>query len=136
MQTKLSDKQMRWESFLPQFNFDISHIAGKHNQVAEALSQRPKVNAIFIASHQDLSKMMDEYAIDLNFKDVVFAIALGKIEYPFYIRDGYLLYSNRLYITHNLCERVTHESNAPSYARHRGIQLHSKNLSFTFTSHV
>ncbi|RXY01996.1 hypothetical protein DD576_30230 [Klebsiella pneumoniae] len=36
-QTKLSDKQMRWENFLLQFNFHISHIAGKQNQVADAL---------------------------------------------------------------------------------------------------
>ena len=28
-QTKLSDKQMRWENFLSQFNFHIAHIAGK-----------------------------------------------------------------------------------------------------------
>ena len=38
MQTKLSDKQMRWANFLSQFNFHIAHIAGKHNQVADALS--------------------------------------------------------------------------------------------------
>ena len=31
MQTKLSDKQMRWANFLSQFNFHIAHIVGKHN---------------------------------------------------------------------------------------------------------
>ena len=48
-QTKLSDKKMRWENFLSQFNFHIAHIASKHNQVANALSRMPKVNAISIA---------------------------------------------------------------------------------------
>ena len=51
-QTKLSDKQMRWANFLSQFNFHIAHIAGKHNQVANALSRRPKVNAVSIATSQ------------------------------------------------------------------------------------
>ena len=59
-QTKLSDKQMRWAYFLSQFNFHIAHIAGKHNQVADALSRRPKVNAVSIATHNDLSSMIDD----------------------------------------------------------------------------
>ncbi|MCO5591653.1 hypothetical protein L7F22_045644 [Adiantum nelumboides] len=54
MQTKLFDKQMRWENFLSCFNFHIAHIAGKHNQVADALSRQPKVNAMSIATHNDL----------------------------------------------------------------------------------
>ena len=64
---------MRWENFLSQFSFHIAHIAGKHNQV-DALSQRGKVNTISIASHNDLSGMIDEYVIDTNFKDVMYAI--------------------------------------------------------------
>ena len=70
MQTKLSDKQMRWANFLSQFNFHIAHIAGKHNQVADALSRRPKVNAVSIATHNDLSQMIDEYATNPDFKGV------------------------------------------------------------------
>ncbi|MCO5604727.1 hypothetical protein L7F22_058897 [Adiantum nelumboides] len=86
-QTKLSDKQMRWANFLSRFNFHIAHIAGKHNQVADALSRRPKVNAVSIATHNDLSSMIDEYAIDPDFKDVISAIALGKKEEPFTLED-------------------------------------------------
>ncbi|MCO5611700.1 hypothetical protein L7F22_065958 [Adiantum nelumboides] len=96
-QTKLSDKQMRWANFLSRFNFHIAHFAGKHNQVADALSRRPKVNAVSIATHNDLSSMIDEYAIDPDFKDVISAIALGKKEEPFTLEDGYLLYGNRLF---------------------------------------
>ncbi|MCO5562635.1 hypothetical protein L7F22_016263 [Adiantum nelumboides] len=121
-QTKLSDKQMRWENFLSRFNSYIAHIAGKHNQVADALSRRPKVSAVSIATHNDLSSMIDEYAIDPDFKDVISAIALGKKEEPFTLEDGYLLHGNRLCITHSLCEKVMYESHAPPYARHRGIQ--------------
>ncbi|MCO5557021.1 hypothetical protein L7F22_010576 [Adiantum nelumboides] len=106
MQTKLFNKQMRWTNFLSRFNFYIAHIAGKHNQVADALSRRPKVNAISLATLNDLSSMIDEYAIDPNFKDVISAIALGKKEEPFTLQDGYLLHGNRLCITHSLHEKA------------------------------
>ncbi|MCO5558213.1 hypothetical protein L7F22_011792 [Adiantum nelumboides] len=94
----------------------------KHLQVADALSRRPKVNAVSIATHNDLSSMIDEYAIDPDFKDVISAIAPGKKEEPFTLEDGYLLHGNRLCITHSLREKVMYESHAPPYAGHRGIQ--------------
>ena len=94
MQTKPSDKQVHWANFLSQFNFHIAHIAGKHNHVADALSRRPKVNAVSIASHDDLSAMIDEYDMNPDFKDVMFDIAMGKNEEPFTVKHGYLLYGN------------------------------------------
>ena len=63
-QTKHSDKQMRWENFISQFNFHIAHISRKHNQVADALLRRSMVNAITIAHHHDLMRMIDEYVQD------------------------------------------------------------------------
>ncbi|MCO5573172.1 hypothetical protein L7F22_026938 [Adiantum nelumboides] len=105
-QTKLSDKQIRWANFFSRFNFHIAHIAGKQNQVADALSRRPKVNAVSIATHNDLSSMIDVYAIDPNFKDVISAIALGKKEEPITLQDGYLLHGNRLCITRSLREKL------------------------------
>ncbi len=75
MQTKLSDKQMRWANFLSQFHLHIAHIAGKHSQLGNALSRRFRANAVSIASHNDLSSMIDDYAIDADFKNVMLAIA-------------------------------------------------------------
>ena len=121
---------MRWKNFLSQFNFHIAHIMGKHNQVADALLQRLQVNAISIASHKDLSKMINEY--DLDFKDVIFVIALGKIEEPFHVKDGYRLYGNRLCIIHNMHNKVMYKSHAPPYARHRGIQATLKGAELYF----
>ncbi|MCO5548013.1 hypothetical protein L7F22_001469 [Adiantum nelumboides] len=132
MQTKLFDKQMRWANFLSRFNFHIAHIAGKHNQVADALSRRPKVNAVSIATHNDLSSMIDEYAIDSDYKDLISAIALGKKEEPFTLHDGYLLHGNMLCITRSLGEKVMFESHAPPYAGHRGIQTTMKAIETYF----
>ena len=123
---------MRWANFLSQFNFHIVHIARKHNQVVDALSQRPQVNAISIASHNDLFKMIDEYAIDTDFKVVMPAIAMGKNEEPFHLKDGYLLYGNRLCVTHNMGGKVMYESHAPPYEKHRGLQATIKGAKMYF----
>ena len=100
--------------------------------MTNALSQRPKVNAISIASHNDLSRMIDEYAIDTNFKDVISAVALGKIEEPFHVKDGYLLYGNQLCVAHNTHDKVMYESHAPPYAGHRKIQAMLKGAKMYF----
>ena len=121
-QTKLGGKQMRWANFLSQFHFHIAHIAGKHNQVANALSPRPQVNMVSIAAHNDLSSMIDEYAMDPHLRDVMSNIALGRKEEPFSVQDDYLLYGNRLCVTQALHEKVMFESHAPPYPGHRGVQ--------------
>ncbi|MCO5610121.1 hypothetical protein L7F22_064356 [Adiantum nelumboides] len=114
------------------FKVDIAHIAGKHNQVADALSRWPKVNAVSIATHNDLSSMIDEYAIESDYKDVISAIALWKKEEPFTLQDGYLLHGNRLCITCSLREKVMFESHAPAYVGHRGIQTTMKAIETYF----
>ena len=106
---------------MSQLNLHIAHIASNHNQVADALSQRPKINAISIAPHNDLFGMIYEYARDMDFKDVMSMIALGKVEESFHVKHGYLLYSNRLCVTYNMRDKVMYETHAPLYAGHRGI---------------
>ena len=66
--------------------------------------------------------MIDEYAIDPNFKDIMSSFAIGKKEEPFTLEHGYLLHGNKLCVTHSLREKVMYESHAPPYAGHREIQ--------------
>ena len=66
---------MRWANFLSQFNFHTAHILGKHNQAADALSRRPMVNAITIAHHHDLMRMIDEYVQDDDYGLIVAKLA-------------------------------------------------------------
>ncbi|MCO5579331.1 hypothetical protein L7F22_033186 [Adiantum nelumboides] len=91
---------------------------------------KPKVNAVSIATHNDLSSMIDEF--DPDFKDVVSAIALGKKEEPFTLQDGYLIHGNRLCSTRSLREKVMFESHAPLYAGNRGIQTTMKAIETYF----
>ena len=62
--------------------------------------------------------MIGEYAIDMDSKDVMYKIALGKQEEPFHEKYGYLFYSNRLCT----CDKVMYESYAPPHVGHREIQ--------------
>ena len=98
-QTKLFDKQMRWAIFLSQFYFCIAHIFGKHNQVVDVFSSKPRVNTISIAYHNYLTTLVDEYAIDLDFTYVMIVITMGKTQDPYKVSDGYLLHGNFLCIT-------------------------------------
>ena len=91
---------MRWANFLSQFNFNIAQIANKHNQVDDALSQRPRVNAVSIATHKDLSQMKNEYAFDLDIKELMFKLALGNKQESYDVKDNYLLFGNRLCVPH------------------------------------
>ena len=76
--------------------------------------------------------MIDEYATDPHFKDVMSAIALGKKEEPFIVQDGYLLYGNRLCATQALREKIMFESHAPPCAGPRGIQATLKGKEMYF----
>ena len=113
---------MQWANFLSQFQFHIAHIFGKHNKIADALSHRQRMNTISIAYHNnELTTMVDEYAIDPNFTNVMFAITMGETQDPYKVSDGYLLHDNCLCINKNLREKVMMESHAPPYAGHCGI---------------
>ena len=89
--------------------------------MANALSPSAKVDAIFIASLNDLFGMIDEYAIDMDFKDVMYAMALRNIEESFHVKNGYLIYVNTLCVTHNMHNKVMYEFHAPPYAGHKGM---------------
>ena len=108
---------MRWANFISQFNFHISHIAKKHNSVADALSKRPMVNAITIAHHNDLTSMIDEdYAI-------IMANIFNDLPHePYSLKDGFLLHGSQHCITKNLRDKFMYESHAPPYVGHQGIQ--------------
>ena len=131
-QTKLSDKQMRWANFLSQFHFHIAHIAGKQNMVADALSRRPISNAISIAYNHDLTSMIDKYAQDSDYGDIIRNLESNVSQEPFSLKEGFLLHGSRLCITKDLREKVMYESHAPPYAGHRGIQATSNAIETYF----
>ena len=113
---------MRWANFLSQYHFHIAHIAGKQNRVVDALSRRPRVNAVSIACNHDLTSMIESYAQDSDYQEIVAKLAQGHTQDPYSLKEGFLLHGNWLCITKDVCAKVMSESHEPSYAGHRGIQ--------------
>ena len=66
-QAKLSEKHMRWANFLSMFHFQIVHVDGKKNVVADTLSRKPQVSVVSIVYHDALDEMKDQYAQDEEF---------------------------------------------------------------------
>ena len=135
-QTKLFEKQMRWANFLSQFHFHIAHIPGKHNTVvADALSRRPRAT-VSVAYHNDLSSMVDVYAMDPDFANVMSALNMGKTQDPYVLKDGFLLYGSRLCVTKDLRAKVMLEFHAPPNEGHRSIQATTNANETYFTGHL
>lgn len=61
-----------------------------------------------ISTHNDLSFMIDEYNSDLDYENVMLPITWQKNEEPYSLQDGYLLYGNRICVTHLLREKVNY----------------------------
>ena len=57
--------------------------------------------------------MVDAYASDPDFGNVMPALAIGKTQDPYMLKDGFLLYNSRLCVTQALREKVMLESHAP-----------------------
>ncbi|MCO5547665.1 hypothetical protein L7F22_001116 [Adiantum nelumboides] len=60
-QAKLSEKHMRWANILSMFHFQIVHVEGKKNVVADALSRKPQISAVSIPYHHELDDMKEQY---------------------------------------------------------------------------
>ncbi len=89
-QRKLSEKQMRWANFLSMFHFQILHTSGNKNVVADALSRRPRVNAITSVHHDELEELPQLYSADSDFATIWHKLQEGETVYPFSLKDGYL----------------------------------------------
>ncbi|MCO5584398.1 hypothetical protein L7F22_038324 [Adiantum nelumboides] len=67
-QKQFSEKQMRWANIFSQFHFQIFHVQGQKNVVADA--QKSLVQAIFAIHHCSFKDMVDQYATDTDFADI------------------------------------------------------------------
>lgn len=61
--------------------------------------------------------MIDAYASDLDFANIMSALDIGKTQDPYMIKDGFLLYDSKLCVTQSLREKVMLESHVPPYTR-------------------
>ncbi|MCO5557181.1 hypothetical protein L7F22_010741 [Adiantum nelumboides] len=120
-QKQLSEKQMRWANILSRFHFQIVHVQGQKNVVADALSRKPLVQAISAIHHSSFEDMVDQYATDTDFADIFIRIRDGETEAGYSIREGYLMRKTMLCGTQPLREKVMTECHCPPFTGHRRI---------------
>ncbi|MCO5592359.1 hypothetical protein L7F22_046361 [Adiantum nelumboides] len=98
------------------------------NVVANALSQKPLVQAISAIHHSIFEDMVDQYAIDTDFADIFTRIRDWETVAGYSIREGYLMRKTMLYVTQPLREKVMTECHCPPFTGHRGIATTMKGV--------
>ena len=117
-QTKLSEKHMRWANFLSMFHFQIVHVEGKKNVVADALSRKPQISAVSIPYHHELDDMKEQYAHDQDFSRIFDQLMEGQHSEHYLLKDGFMLMHGRLCVSRPLRQKVMTESHSPPYTGH------------------
>ncbi|MCO5606461.1 hypothetical protein L7F22_060649 [Adiantum nelumboides] len=115
-QAKLSEKHMRWANILSMFHFQIGHVEGKKNVVADALSRKPQISAVSIPYHHELDDMRERYANDEDFARVFEQLMDGQRHEHYLLKDGFMMMHGRLMLSgwknvnlhsHQLCYHFT-----------------------------
>ena len=73
-QPTLNARQSRWLEFLCEYDFDIKHIKGKENKVADALNKKVhELHATAISMYRtDIKgRMLEAANVDLQYRDLV-----------------------------------------------------------------
>jgi hypothetical protein len=101
----LNARQSRWLEFLCEYDFDIKHIKGKENKVADALSRRVhELHTTTISMYQNYIKgiILEATNADLQYMELVAKLQHGKmlhkVENYKLEADGILLYKNKIYV--------------------------------------
>ena len=101
---------MRWAKFFSQNHFHVAHIARKQNKVADALSRRQRVNVVSIACNHELTSMIESYAQDSNYQEIMARLAQGHMQDPYSLKELLLLHGNWLCLAKDMCAKVMSES--------------------------
>jgi hypothetical protein len=130
-QPTLNARQSRCLEFLSEYDFDIKHIKGKENKVADALSRRVhKMHATSISMYQsDLKpKILEAGKSYLQYKELEEKLQQGnlkqKIEEYKLDNDEIFMYRGRIYVpnSNELKNMILREMHNVPYARHPGYQ--------------
>ncbi|MCO5551058.1 hypothetical protein L7F22_036385 [Adiantum nelumboides] len=108
--------------------YALTAYPGQKNVVADALSWKPLVQAIFAIHHSTFEDMVDQYATDTDFADIFTRIRDGETVAGCSLRKGYLMRKTMLCVTQPLQEKVMTKCHCPPYMRHHGIATTMKGV--------
>lgn len=124
-QKKLTPKQARWQEFLSEFDFQLVHKAGKHNEVADALSRKSVhdyVAALTVIESDFLGRIREASPLDKVYQKLVDQVRNGEIR-KYWIEDELLFAKgNRAYVPSGpLRKELLRETHDPQWAGHPGV---------------
>ena len=130
-QPTLNARQARWLEFLCEFDFEIKHIKGKENKVADALSR--KVQEMHLASLSIFQSYLRQQIVNHTSEDELYEHVKDKLQqqslekrYEGYKleEDGLLTYEGIIYIPNvvELKRVVMDEIHQSPYFGHPGYQ--------------
>eukprot|EP00253_Pinus_taeda_P033032 PITA_33032 len=129
-QPTLNARQARWADFLSGFDFDIRHLKGKENRVADALSRKVQClyEVTFSRWENSLLEMMKTAASqDAEYQQMKRHMSLsseGSLQDYEVNRDGMLVYKKRLFVPNDnsLKNLILNEFHTSHYTGHPGYQ--------------
>lgn len=96
-QATLSQKQARWLEFLQQFEFEVKHISGKENRVADALS-RMQGNAVTQVGEQQSWVAALKNLVGSWIQEAQQSMDTEGEHSPWKVKDGLYFYKDRLFV--------------------------------------
>ena len=130
-QPNLNARQARWLDFLREYDFEIQHIKGKENKVADALSKNTKLNFIAAISTyvSDLNEHLKEgVKQDENYQKLQITVKKEPTEslikgYSLN-ENGFLLFKDKLYVANvpKVKLLILDEVHKTPYSGHPGYQ--------------
>jgi len=130
-QQNLNARQARWLAFLSEYEFEIKHIKGKENKVADALSRH--ANLLYMAAYSSYETNLEEQIKSAAKKDEKYQELMQKLsegsesneDNRYKIsRNGLLMCKNRLYVPNSAAVKamILDEAHKKPYSGHPGYQ--------------
>ena len=126
-----SNRQMRWFERLSEFCFEVEHLPGQNNKVADALSRAHEISAIEVyrEGHQQhrlgLQQLIDASSRDVEYQDKVKKVkesrdSFWKLSADNLLEDG----GGRLLVPNDfsLKTKIILEAHEPAFTGHFGIK--------------
>eukprot|EP00253_Pinus_taeda_P017798 PITA_17798 len=128
-QPTLNTRQAQWEDFLSGFDFEIKHLKGKENRVADALSRKVQcVCRLSVSKWQStllekIKEVADQDAVYHQIKQQIHQLSDKEIQQGYVLDDaGVLYFHKRLYVPNenDLRKLILDEFHTSHYTRHPG----------------
>lgn len=136
-QPLLNNRQRRWLQLLCEYDFEIVHVAGKENKVADALSRRPMCNALTVLRTGLFDEIRNEVAKDSFYCKIFETLLENPTEIhngTFHLYKGDLFYLNRLCVPKNgnLKVQILQECHDAPFSGHLGFNKTYNKIKHSF----